>query len=517
MEAKKQLGIDVIKSKIKTKLDSVNHLFIETEKHLVNEYLTRCVPIADPISDEQLEQYSQLHTQDPVNLATENALANVPVSWLAEDRKYISQVNYAYSHIPDRCPKPTQQAQSGRCWLFASLNTIRHHIITNFNLNDCFELSEAYLFFFDKVERSLFFLEKMLEFRDKPIHNIIVNGMTSFFSPVTDGGTWSFFINLINRYGILPKSCYGEGFNTYDTSEMNEFLYAKLGQFAMEIRSSELEDDVLQKKIKDVYMSEIYSLMIKFLGEPPKTFDWNYHEAGESFEDGRQRGTFQTVKDLTPMNFFLDYVELDLQLSKKVVLRHDPRLTSPYYRTYHVKHFGAMVGGKPDIVLNVPWEVLSSTAAHAVMDGQQLWFAADVNKSMSYEHGLLSTEAFNYERILNTAFPVDKATSLDVRISAPTHAMVLVGVDVLDEDPKQVRKWKVENSWGEHGGGEDPGYLMMTEEWFKKYGYEIVVDIDYLDEQTRDAYIKYEFEPILLPYNDAFGAVARRSCSCHQK
>ncbi len=257
--------------------------------------------------------------------------------------------------------------------------------------------------------------------------------------------------------------------------------------------------------------------MIKFLGEPPKTFDWNYHEAGESFEDGRQRGTFQTVKDLTPMNFFLDYVELDLQLSKKVVLRHDPRLTSPYYRTYHVKHFGAMVGGKPDIVLNVPWEVLSSTAALAVMDGQQLWFAADVNKSMSYEHGLLSTEAFNYERILNTAFPVDKATSLDVRISAPTHAMVLVGVDVLDEDPKQVRKWKVENSWGEHGGGEDPGYLMMTEEWFKKYGYEIVVDIDYLDEQTRDAYIKYEFEPILLPYNDAFGAVARRSCSCHQK
>jgi bleomycin hydrolase len=177
-----------------------------------------------------------------------------------------------------------------------------------------------------------------------------------------------------------------------------------------------------------------------------------------------------------------------------------------------------MVGGKPDIVINVPWEVFSSTAAKAVMEGHQLWFAADVGQSMSYEHGILSTEAFDYESLLNTNFPVNKSDGLDSHISAPTHAMALVGVDVQNEDPTKVNKWKVENSWGESSGGEDPGYLMMTDEWFEKYGYEVVIDLDMLDDTTREAFLKYEFNPIILPYNDAFGAVARNcKCCAHTK
>jgi bleomycin hydrolase len=114
----------------------------------------------------------------------------VPVSWLAENRSYLKQMDYAYSHLPDHCPRPTQQAHSGRCWLFASLNTIRYGLIERFNLNERFELSEAFLFFYDKIERGMYFLEKMIEFRDAPVHDVVVNGMTTYFSPVTDGGTW---------------------------------------------------------------------------------------------------------------------------------------------------------------------------------------------------------------------------------------------------------------------------------------------------------------------------------------
>jgi bleomycin hydrolase len=509
LKAKKKSGIKKIKHEIKNSTENISKILTKSEELLIKEFMARCAPLSDPLDDKQLEQYSEIHFQDPINLATENSIASTPIEWLAENRKYISQIDYAYSHIPEKCPKPTCQDNSGRCWLFASLNTIRHNLINKFNLNDTFELSETYLFFFDKIERSLYFLEKMVEFKDQPIHDMYVNGMITYFAPTTDGGTWSFFVNLIKKYGILPKSCYGEGYNSRDTSSMNEFLYAKLGEFTTEIRDAELSEEELQTKVRDEYMPEIYSLMVKFLGEPPKEFNWNYHEAGESFEDGRQRGTFRSVKDLTPMKFFLEYVEPDLNISTKVVLRHDPREGSPDYRTYCVEHFGAMVGGKPDITLAVPWEVLSETAARAVMNGHQLWFSADVGKSMSYEHGILSTEAFDFEKLLNTKFVKDKAADLDVRISAPTHAMVLVGVDVEDDDPAKVSKWKVENSWGEHSGGMDPGYLMMTQGWFAKYGYEVAVDIECLDEETRQAYDKYEFDPIYLPFNDAFGAVAR--------
>ncbi len=509
LRAKKKSGVKAIKDDMKQKIQTLGKVFKQTEDLLINQFEVRCAPLADPLTQFELDEYSRMHLDDPINLATQNAIASAPLDWLAEDRKFVSQIDYAYSHLPDKCPKPTCQDNSGRCWLFASLNTIRYNMIDKFNLSDTFELSEAYLFFFDKLERSLFYLEKMIEVRDKPIHDTVVNGMVTYFAPTTDGGTWSFFVNLISKYGIVPKSCYGEGLNSQDTTNMNEFLFAKLGEFAMEIRDTEATDEELQKKVRDEYMPEIYSMMVKFLGEPPQKFDWNYHEVGDGFEDVRQRGTYQSVKDLTPLKFYSELVEPDLRPDTKVVLRHDPRDRFPDYRVYDVEHFGAMVGGNPDIAMSVPWEVLSAIAARAVMDGKQVWFSADVDKSMSYEHGILSTEAYDFERILNTKFVKDKGADLDVRISAPTHAMVLVGVDVEDEDPDQVKKWKVENSWGEHSGGMDPGYLMMTQEWFSRYGYEVVVDLEYLDDQTREAFEKYQFHPIHLPFNDAFGAVAR--------
>lgn len=514
LKSKERKGLKDIHKLLKAQRNIALEVFNESEKRLIKSYQVRNVPAADPLNEEQLHAYSVQYAHDPINLATANALATVPVSWLAEKRSYLKQMDYAYSHLPDHCPRPTQQAHSGRCWLFASLNTIRYNLIKKYNLNERFELSEAFLFFYDKIERSLFFLEKMLEFRDAPVHDVVVHGMTSYFTPVTDGGTWSFFINLILRYGIVPKSVYGEAFNSNDTAEMNAILYEKLGQFGIEIRESKLSDKTLQKHIRERYMPEIYSLMVKFMGEPPRQFDWNYHESGDNFEGIRERGPYRSIKDMTPMLFYTSLIEPNMQLQNKVVLRHDPRPTSPYYHTYHVQHFGSMVGGKPDIVLNVPWEVLSETAARAVMEGNQLWFAADVEKSMSYEHGVLSTEAFDYDGILNTQLQVDKAKGLDVHVSAPTHAMALVGVDVVDNDPTRVRKWKVENSWGEFGGGEDPGYFLMTEEWFKRYGYEVVVDLDVLDDKTHEAFLKHEFDPILLPYNDAFGAVARTCNAC---
>lgn len=517
LKSKDRKGVQQIKQMVKQQQNFTKQLFQESQDRLIKTYQTRCAPQAEPLTEEQLLRYSDLHKVNPINVATENALATVPIGWLAENRKYIQQIDYAYSHLPEYCPRPTQQAHSGRCWLFASLNTIRYGLIKKFNLNDRFELSEAYLFFYDKLERSLYFLEKMLEFRDESVHDLIVHGMTTYFSPVVDGGTWSFFVNLITRYGIVPKSCYGEAFNSNDTTEMNEILYEKLGQFAAEIRAAKHSDQTIQKRIREVYMPEIYSLMVKFMGEPPKSFDWNYHESGDTFEGIRERGPYRTVRGLTPMTFYTTLIEPDMKLQNKVVLRHDPRASSQYYRTYHVKHFGSMVGGKPDVVLNVPWEVLSSTAARAVMDGNQLWFAADVGKSMSYEHGILSTEAFDYESLLGTQFLEDKGLALDMHMSAPTHAMALVGVDVEQDDPYRVKKWKVENSWGEASGGDDPGYFQMTEDWFQKYGYEVVVDLDYLDDQSREAFLKYEFDPILLPYNDAFGAVARNCGACHRR
>ncbi len=49
----------------------------------------------------------------------------------------------------------TNQEHSGRCWMFASLNTLRYELMHQWNLDD-FEFSETYLFFWDAMEKSNF-------------------------------------------------------------------------------------------------------------------------------------------------------------------------------------------------------------------------------------------------------------------------------------------------------------------------------------------------------------------------
>jgi aminopeptidase C len=48
-----------------------------------------------------------------------------------------------------------QPRASGRCWLFATTNVLRYNIMKKLNLKE-FELSQSYLFFYDKSVRMSF-------------------------------------------------------------------------------------------------------------------------------------------------------------------------------------------------------------------------------------------------------------------------------------------------------------------------------------------------------------------------
>ena len=51
-----------------------------------------------------------------------------------------------------------------------------------------------------------------------------------------------------------------------------------------------------------------------------------------------------------------------------------------------------------------------------------------------------------------------------------------------------------------------PGYLIMTDDWFSEYVYEVVVDKKYVPE---DVLAVMEQEPIVLPAWDPMGALAK--------
>jgi bleomycin hydrolase len=504
LKDKDRKGLHTIKQTVKKYEQALNETKVMLQDTLEAKFKIRIVPTSDPLSVEDLSDYSRQYNETPLHRATANALAAVPISVLAENRRELQKINYAYSHTLSLAPKASSQGQSGRCWMFAALNSMRYHLIKNLNLCDRFELSEAYLFYYDKIERSYCFLNKAVENRHLPLTDPVVTMITS--KPLSDGGTWSTLCGLITKYGILPKSCYGEGYNSSYSDEMNTMLESKLAEFAMFIRRFDRSAQELQEIVRTDMMPQIYNLLSQFLGEPPTTFTWSYHEAGNTFESVRDRGAYHIVEGLTPLSFFYDFINDDFRIEDKILLRHDPRETSSYYRTYMGDYAGTIVGSRPDIAFNVPIEVMKAAAAKNIMDDQAVWFACDVSKDFNYEYALLSTEAFDYEGITSTSFPLTKAESIDMRYSAPTHAMSIVGVDMLNQDPV---KWRVENSWGEWiGWGEDPGYLQMSDSWFDKYVYEVIVDAHSLPEDIYKLYKQEEFNPIKLPFNDPFGYVA---------
>ena len=73
--------------------------------------------------------------------------------------------------------------------------------------------------------------------------------------------------------------------------------------------------------------------------------------------------------------------------------------------------------------------------------------------------------------------------------------------------PVKTEKWRVENSWGDDKG--DKGYLMMTDEWFSEFVYEVVVDKKFVPEEILKV---LEQEPVMLPPWDPMGALACRHC-----
>ncbi|NON39032.1 aminopeptidase, partial [Klebsiella pneumoniae] len=89
--------------------------------------------------------------------------------------------------------KVTNQKASGRCWMFAALNTFRHKLISQYKLEN-FELSQAHTFFWDKYEKSNWFLEQVIATSDQELTSRKVSFLLQ--TPQQDGGQWDMVVSL---------------------------------------------------------------------------------------------------------------------------------------------------------------------------------------------------------------------------------------------------------------------------------------------------------------------------------
>ncbi|KAA0116629.1 aminopeptidase C [Streptococcus sanguinis] len=386
--------------------------------------------------------------------------------------------------------KVSDQKASGRCWMFAALNTFRHKMIANFQLED-FELSQAHTFFWDKYEKSNWFLEQVLATADQELASRKVKFLLD--TPQQDGGQWDMVVSLFEKYGVVPKSVYPESISSSDSRELNQILNKLLRQDAQilrELRAEGAESAELQTK-KEELLQEVFNFLAMNLGLPPRQFDFSYRDKDNHFH---------SESGLTPLTFYQKYV--DLKLDDYVSIINAPTADKPYGRSYTVEMLGNVVGSKPVRYLNVEMNRLKELAIAQMQAGETVWFGSDVAQSSNRKAGVMVEGMHDFTASMDIRLTQDKAGRLDYSESLMTHAMVLTGVD-LDENGKD-KKWKVENSWGEKVGNK--GYFVASDAWMDEYTYQIVVRKEFL---TAAELAAYEAEPLVLAPWDPMGALAK--------
>ncbi|MHA8110690.1 C1 family peptidase [Lactobacillaceae bacterium Melli_B4] len=381
------------------------------------------------------------------------------------------------------------QKRSGRCWTFAALNSLRHKVANEFNLKGNFELSQNYINFWDKFEKSNFFLENILKTANKKRTSRKVAFLLS--TPQQDGGQWDMLCALVEKYGVVPKSAMSETRNSNNSGDLNEVLNLKLRRDAVILRNlvNDGADDAKIDATKSQMLNDIYRILVYALGEPVKKFNFEYRD---------KDGNYHIEKDLTPKTYYEKYIKLDLEDYVSII--NSPTDDKPYKKTYTIDMLGNVVGGRQVKHLNISIDDLEKLTIKQLKNGETVWFGSDVGQSSDRQKGIMDDKLYSRAELLDTDLTLTKAEQLDYGESVMDHAMVITGVDLVDGTPT---KWKVENSWGKSVGTD--GYFVMSESWFRRFVYQVVINKKYLSNELKEA---QKQDPIVLDPWDPMGTLA---------
>lgn len=440
------------------------------------------------ITKEQLESFQKDFAADPAKRVAQLAVTTNGVNKSATDPFVQREDRHQFS-VSLETGKITNQKSSGRCWMFAALNTMRVEVMRRLNL-DHFELSQNYLLFYDKLEKANYFLESILETLDEPTNGRLIAHLLT--APLNDGGQWDMLCNLVEKYGVVPKDAMPETFCSSSTGEITSYMTRKLREFACALRERHAAGKSAEelRNQKEVMLLNIYNMLCIAFGNPPENFDLEVRDKDKKF-----------IRDtgLTGRSFYEKYVGWDL--SEYVSLINATTADKPFHKTFTVKLLGNVKEGRPVKYLNLPVEDLKQAAIRQMQDGKPVWFGCDVGKCSIRDGGIMDLNVLRPDQLFGTEFGMNKAQRLDYGDSLMTHAMVFQGVN-LDDNGKPTR-WRVENSWGKEAGAD--GYYVMSDDWFTEYTYQVVVHKKYLTDVQRE---ELEQSPIELEPWDPMGSLA---------
>ena len=417
------------------------------------------------ISPEMLQQIKQAYQGTPADKAIRNAIANNNINKLAVNLESLNNLDTHFSHKVESKGISDQQS-SGRCWLFTGLNVLRAKAIAKYDMGE-FQFSQNYSFFWDQLEKANLFLQGIIDTRQKPMDDKMVEWL--FKHPIGDGGQFTGVSDLLTKYGVVPADVMVETYSSNNTARMGNLIGLKLKEFGLQLRENPQASAAELEKKKTEMLGTIYRMLVLNLGEPPTKFTWTRKDA---------KGNPVETKEYTPLSFFDEYVGDDLR-NNYVMLMNDP--SRAYYKLYEIDFDRHSYDGKNWTYVNLPIDDIKQMAIASIKDSTMLYFSCDVGKFFNREQGVLDVNYLDYGSLLGTTFGMDKKQRIQTFSSGSSHAMTLMAVD-LDENGKP-KKWMVENSWGP---GANAGHVIMTDEWFDEYMFRLVVNKKYITEKVKE-------------------------------
>ena len=397
-----------------------------------------------PLTGEALNTLRSEFDADGTSRLAMNAVTAAGIDKVARNYDRARLLQRRFSTTVDN-GEATHQDRSGRCWLFSSLNVARFIAKKNMNLKE-FEFSQNY----------------------------------------------AMAMNVYKKYGAVPKDLFPETESSKNTGEMNTQLRHLLHTAVAHMYAAEGDTAKVEQIIAETTAAG-HRILTIHLGEPPVSFDWEWTDAdGEFHRDG----------EITPVEFWKKYVG-PAGLEDYVCLVDDPRAEHAKGKKIGIEHLGNVAGGDATEYLNVPNQFMKDCVKQILVEqGIPVWFGADCHPFMDRESGAWATDLFEYGKVYDVDFDLDKEARVRFGDSAMNHAMAFAGVDVADDGT--TRRWRVENSWGAKIA--DKGYFTMSDDWFTEYVYEVAVPKSMLPAEYQKA---LEEPATMLPAWDPMGALAK--------
>lgn len=425
------------------------------------------------ITDEFIKNCRDDFNKSKINIVVKNVITNVGSLHATTDYEEVRNISYVFLNtIKKKNVKATNQGSSGRCWIFSGLNIFRHNVIKALDL-DNFEFSETYLFFWDKFERSNCFLQWVndIVYKDQVIDNNdnFFNYLIDNEKWMSDGGYWNNFANLVEKYGLIPKSSMPETYQSDYSEDMNIVIMDILQSCAVNLSKLDKHNSG-RNTIITCTLKQIYNTLVKFLGEPPQKVKWDYtNESGES----------AIIDNLTPLSF-KEMVIPGINLHDFILLSNIPVKTFKYYKKYIINNTNNVIEQRNCETINLPVQELKKYAKNSILAGMPVWFAGDVGKGYNPIHSVLNDKVNQNELLFGEIYKMNKEDRIIFCNQKTTHAMTLVGVNIDHND--KTTTWQVENSWG-FSDNETPGldgFLCMDDKWFDEYLGQIVIHKKFL-------------------------------------